>query len=67
MKKSTLTPDWNQEVQLTHCYPSLSQSILVQILVNEYMSWKVISEIELYMNEIAYGGGYIACHKPNIF
>lgn len=56
MKKSTQYPVWNKEIQLVWCYPTLSPSIHLRLLSYEYLQSKFISEFDIQMDDISYGG-----------
>lgn len=55
-KKSTQNPVWNKEIQLVWSYPTLSPSIHINLMASEYLQSKLISEFDIQMNDISYGG-----------
>lgn len=54
--KNTQDPCWNQEICFVWCYPSLAQTLVIQLLMHEHLQWKCMAEYELHFNEIAFKG-----------
>ncbi|KNC25719.1 Gram-negative bacteria-binding protein 3, partial [Lucilia cuprina] len=52
--KNTQDPCWNQEICFVWCYPSLAETLAIELLMHEHLQWKCVAEYEIHFNEIAF-------------
>ncbi|XP_061388297.1 otoferlin [Musca vetustissima] len=54
LAKNTQYPVWNQEAHFAWIYPSLSQTLLLQLMAQEQLQWKCLAEYEIHFQDIAF-------------
>lgn len=50
--KNTKTPEWNEQISFYWFYPSLCETLMIQIMSNECCSVKCVSSVEIHFSDI---------------
>ncbi|XP_058975805.1 otoferlin-like [Musca domestica] len=52
--KNSQFPVWNQEIHFSWIYPSLAQTLFLQLMAHEQLQWKCVAEQEIHFQDIAF-------------